>query len=296
MVVAMPPSTWRSDDPAEGKETAVRDTLVWTPLEPFGAKVDLDLGCAVSSRQIEQLRALFDTYHLLVFSGQSLSSDHQRRVSGWFGPVAEDRGASCYTTDMGELGAGELAFHSDLSCTPEPLIGISLHAIDVGDSASPTQFIDAMAAARNLPEPLRTRLAGLNVMNLWPIRLAERQRRETAPEGWPGTEHPVLKPHPRTAEPILYLNASHSDRIVELNPEESEKLVQELFARLYDPANGYDHRWRNGDFVVWDNLALQHARAPVPPGVPRTLQRVEIGAASYMDLMPTALMAAYAQL
>jgi taurine dioxygenase len=269
----------------------------WKPLKPFGARVDHDLGRDVNEAQIAELRELFDTCHLLLFPGQALSSDDQRRVSGWFGPVAPDKPATRYTTDpeMGDLGSGELAFHSDLSCTPEPLVGISLHAIEVDARSSPTLFVDAMAAAAGLPESLRARLTGLHVMNLWPMQLAERQRRETAPDGWPGTAHPVLKPHQRTGEPILYLNASHSDRIVELPAEESECLVQELFARLYDRANRYEHRWRSGDLIVWDNLALQHARPVVPPGVARTLQRVEIGSRSYEELMPPELLTAYAQ-
>jgi taurine dioxygenase len=103
----------------------------------------------------------------------------------------------------------------------------------------------------------------------------------------------VLRPHPRTGAPILCCNASHSDRIVELDGPESETLIQALFARLYAAENRYAHHWRNGDLIVWDNLALQHARPPVPHGVVRTLQRVEIGSASYHDLMPPELLAAY---
>ena len=267
----------------------------WSALQPFGAMVRMDLRDAASEGQIAELRALFDSHHLLYFPGQSLAPADQRRVAGWFGPLAADKGATRYATDtgMGELGDGELAFHSDLSCTPEPLLGISLHALAVDDRASPTWFVDAMAAARDLPAAVRDRLQGLHVMNLWPMQLGGRQRSANAPEGWPGTAHPVLKPHPRTGAPILYLNANHSDRIVELGAEESESLVLELFARLYDPAGRYDHHWRSGDLVIWDNLALQHARPRVPPGAVRTLQRVEIGAASYMELMPPALMAAY---
>lgn len=270
------------------------DIVDWSPLQPFGAKVDLDLGEEVSEGQIARLRDLFDTHHILVFSDQKLSPEDQSRVSSWFGPLVREN--ATYLTansDMGDVGGGELAFHSDLSCTPQPLIGLSLYAVAVDDRASGTLFVDAMAPARNLPEELRAKLAGLHIMNLWPIHLAERQRRENAPEGWPGTEHPVLKPHPRTGEPILYLNASHSDRIVELDADESESIVQDLFARLYDPANRYQHHWRNGDFVIWDNLALQHARPEVVPGVTRTLQRVEMGSASYMELMPPELLEAY---
>lgn len=269
--------------------------LDWMPLHPIGAEVQLDLSGEVSPAQIDALRQLFDERHLLAFPAQELSSEDQLRVAGWFGPVPDDRTASLYATDpgIGGMGDAELAFHSDLSCTPEPLSGISLYAVDVEDRSPPTLFVDAMAAAASLDEALSRRLENLHVENLWPLHLAVRQRREDAPEDWPGTRHPVLKPHPGTGKPILYLNASHSDRIVELGTEESEALIQELFALLYAPANRYDHHWRNGDLLVWDNLALQHARPPVPEGVARTLRRVEIGSALYQELMPPQLLAAY---
>jgi taurine dioxygenase len=176
---------------------------------------------------------------------------------------------------------------------PEPLLGISLHAVDVEEKAPPTNFVDVVGTAARLPEPLRARAAGLYVRNLWPLSLAERQRSDNAPTAWPGTVHPLLGPHPRTGAPTLYLNASHTDRIVELTPTEGESLIQELFARMYAEVNRYEHRWKNGDFVIWDNLALQHARPPVPPGVTRTRQRVEIGSNSYLQRMPRELMAAY---
>lgn len=257
------------------------DVIDWAPLQPFGATVRLDLRGEVGEAQIARLRELFDSRHLLVFPGQSLSAGDQLRVAGWFGPVAQNEEVGGYSTDpaMGELGAGELAFHSDLSCTPEPLQGISLHALAVEERSSVTVFVDAIAAARRLPAELRARLAGLHVMNLWPRSLSQRQRRADAPPGWPGTAHPILKPHPRTGEPIVYCNASHSDRVVELAEPESECVIQDLFARLYAPANRYEHHWRPA----------------VPPGVVRTLQRVEIGSRSYEDLMPPELMAAYAQ-
>jgi taurine dioxygenase len=264
------------------------EVVGWRPLSPFGASVDLDLSKEVDEVVIERLRALYDQRHLLVFPAQTLSGDAQVRISGWFGPTLADKGATYLATDpkAGGLGDSELAFHSDLSCAPEPLLGLSLHALEVSEQAPPTFFVDAIAAAASLPEPLRARLGGLQVMNLWPMSLSERQRSETAPAGWPGTAHPLLKPHPRTGAPILYLNASHTDRILELAPDESERLIQELFGRLYDPANRYEHRWRTGDFLVWDNLALQHARPRAAPGVVRTLQRVEIGAVGYAEQMP----------
>src|SRR5687767_10537985 len=148
----------------------------WSRLSPFGAEVRVDLSGELSGAQIDCLRQLLDTQHLLIFRNQSLSGDDQVRVSGWFGPVPSEKPPTYYATNdpgLGGMGDVEITFHSDLSCSPEPLLGISLHAIDVAEGASPTIFIDAIAAADILPASLRARLKGLHVMNLWPLDLAK---------------------------------------------------------------------------------------------------------------------------
>jgi taurine dioxygenase len=61
---------------------------------------------------------------------------------------------------------------------------------------------------------------------------------------------------------------------------ESDALIEEVLTYTYADDNVYEHKWQNGDIVIWDNLALQHARAPVTGGV-RTLQRVTIARLSY---------------
>ena len=59
---------------------------------------------------------------------------------------------------------------------------------------------------------------------------------------------------------LLFARTLGTDRIMDLAPEESETLLQELFDHLYSGPHTYAHPWTNGDFLVWDNLALQHGR------------------------------------
>jgi taurine dioxygenase len=58
---------------------------------------------------------------------------------------------------------------------------------------------------------------------------------------------------------------------------DGDALLDTLFARLYDPANVYEHHWQTGDLVVWDNLVVQHGRRHVRETSPRTLRRVVFG-------------------
>ena len=54
----------------------------------------------------------------------------------------------------------------------------------------------------------------------------------------------------------------------------------------------YEHHWRNGDLVIWDNVALQHARPPIADGTRRTLRRVVCGT-PYQHLIPPEVAAYY---
>jgi alpha-ketoglutarate-dependent taurine dioxygenase len=50
-----------------------------------------------------------------------------------------------------------------------------------------------------------------------------------------------------------------------------------------------EHRWRTGDFVIWNNLKVQHARTTGAPGAVRDLSRTVVGdsatAAQYRAFM-----------
>ena len=60
-----------------------------------------------------------------------------------------------------------------------------------------------------------------------------------------------------------------------LPSDESEQILNDLFDVLYAPENSFEHDWRAGDLVVWDNLAVQHARGIVTQqGPERSLRKV----------------------
>jgi len=271
--------------------------ISWTEIGNFGARVDFDLSGAPDELQLTELRALLDRHHLLVFEGQELSYDDQVDISAWFGPAVREKSPSIISPDpeLGGLGHKELSFHSDMSCC-EPLDAISLYALDVDEGRTSTRFVDALGAAKRLPEQLRQRLRGLSALHLWPTLASSSERKRgqwDIPEGWPGAEHQVLLTHPRTAEEILYVNASQTERIVELEARDGEELILELFTWLYDPAFIYEHGWKNGDLVIWDNLAVQHGRRAIPDGTKRNLQRVSVGNDPYGKNMPEEFRAAY---
>jgi taurine dioxygenase len=114
-------------------------------------------------------------------------------------------------------------------------------------------------------------------------------RRTTLADLDPGdmaTVHPVVGQQAGSGRPYLFVNLDMSACITKMTPDESDALLEELFAHLYTPDNVYEHHWREGDLVIWDNLAVQHARSATGNAA-RTLQRVTIAHYGYWEQVPT---------
>jgi alpha-ketoglutarate-dependent taurine dioxygenase len=155
---------------------------------------------------------------------------------------------------------------------------VSLYATELEPPVAPTNFVSATKACWTLPDDLRARIEHKEVI----LSAGQIRRRGDVSdvlisevERPPWTRKPVVLPHPRTGAPILYLCEQNTREIVGMSPEESEDLLEALFTHLYSDAHRWDHEWRLHDLVVWDNLAIQHARPNVPAGGPaRTFRKV----------------------
>ncbi|MBU6268087.1 MAG: TauD/TfdA family dioxygenase [Sphingomonadales bacterium] len=106
--------------------------------------------------------------------------------------------------------------------------------------------------------------------------------------------HPLAMTNPRNGVPLLMVTEHHADRVAELPEAESRALIDRLLADIYAPQHQYEHVWQQDDLLVWDNLALQHARRErSDPGAgKRALQRVALSETGVMELVAKARAAA----
>jgi taurine dioxygenase len=175
----------------------------------------------------------------------------------------------------GDLGNGPLAYHSDLMFIEEPYRVLSLFAIDVDDdSGTATRFANGVRAAARLPADLRAEVAGRTATSAMPLQQTHRDLPFETPAFLPQKRQPVIIDHPETGEPVLFVTELQTARIEGLAQPESDALLERLFATLYDPAEVYEHVWRPGDFLLWDNYALQHGRTDQAATKRRRLRRI----------------------
>jgi taurine dioxygenase len=102
----------------------------------------------------------------------------------------------------------------------------------------------------------------------------------------PSTAHALAPAHEASGSRSLFAPEMTTDSIVGLDSDESEALLAEVFGALYGPRQVLEHRWNMGDFVLWNNTRVVHARGDSSMIERRVLQRVTLGTKGYLDLYP----------
>jgi taurine dioxygenase len=266
------------------KNESMRLGVEATPLSGgFGVEVDgVSLSEPLEGAVAGRLRELFDAHHLLLFREQDLTADDQLRMCRYLRPVV-DPVAWISNVEAGFHPEGELLYHCDYAFTPNPMLGLSLYAIELGDGAAPTLFASNARACERMPGELRRRLEGLDVVHMIDsvngrdnirTRINEVGGLDAPRDLYPRFARPAIWAHPVTGVPLLFVLQQQASHFAGWSCEDSDDLLDAAFAILYDSTNVYEHHWRVGDFIVWDNLALQHGRPANPNTVRRSLRRV----------------------
>ena len=256
----------------------------------FGAEISgLAPAETLDEATCRELQQLMAERELLVFRDMDIDRYFQNylcevlRVEGQPDPevVAEnaERQGRFYISNKREGAAapfGELKFHSDATYSTGPYQILSLWGEDVEAPVAPTRFVSVTRAWDTLPDTLRAQIEGLQVeqTNQVQDRGEEGERLLAAIREERTIVTPIGQVNPRSGRTMLYVCSMVTKRILDMEPEESERLLLELFAHTESSGSVWEHEWRNDDLVLWDNLAVQHARPDVEVDGPvRTLRK-----------------------
>lgn len=271
--------------------------LVSKPLSPAVGVVvgGYNFGIPPTKEQAEAIRSLLWRYHLILFPAVNVDPEQHRRLVDIFGPVADEFGNGQYyslvrspETDEG----GELSYHCDFGFTSTPLEVVSLYGEDVPPVSARTGFANGVRACQQLSPGLRARLEGQLVLHASDVTIENQQSsgrlhpEDLSNKQYTAALHPAILRHPRTGEEILFLNEYMSIRFEGLSYEESESLLSAGLSSFLSPGNVYEHTWRQGDLIIFDNIALSHRRTNGPA---RTLRRIVVGKSPFLSVLPAAM-------
>ena len=264
----------------------------------LGAEVrGIDLREQQEPATMQAIARAFDEHVVLVIRDQNLSEADQLRSAGYFGKVAVRKrplsgagpGGSYDTPFMmvtniiedgkpiGAFGDGEMWFHHDTSYYPEPHRATLLYSMQITSSGGETCFANMYKAYENIPRGLRDKLEGRKVLQIHDYKRTQRLDLDAIDVSKiRHYEQPIFITHPATGRKALYTSRLMSARIEGLSAKESDEILEELFEISEDPSIVYEHNWRLGDLVIWDNWCSIHARKDFPRNEPRLMRRVTI--------------------
>jgi taurine dioxygenase len=244
------------------------------------------------------LRAWHD-HSVLLFRGQTLSDEDLIAFSRRFGdldwaPIQETgrrfvegmpeiyivSNVKVNGEPIGSLGDGEAVWHTDMSYLDMPPKASMLYSLEIPTVGGNTSFCSMYAVYEALPDRLKARVAGLKIKHDGTYNSGGYLRQGVTPTGdprtSPGAMHPLVCTHPDTGRRMLYLGRRRNAYIGDLDLAESEALLDELWSYVDDPRFAWEHVWRVGDLVLWDNRCTMHRRDSFDPNQRRVMHRTQV--------------------
>jgi taurine dioxygenase len=279
---------------------ATATTLEKTPFAFTVRKLSPALGAEITGVDLREpidamlKQKLLDTWHehqVILLRNQMLDEDAQVRFAETFGPPARSTSGRTFKgvknpavmlvsniredgKPIGALPDGEMHFHTDQCHQATPAAATMLYAIEIPSKGGNTLFANAYKAYETLPNDIKQRLAGRRALNAY---TTDTTTRSTNYEGANSSYwHPAVRTHPATKRKALYVNRLMTREIEGLPSEESDALLQMLFDHQEQPQFVYEHVWRVGDILMWDNRCTLHARTDFSAGERRLLRRVTL--------------------
>ncbi|HUK61080.1 MAG TPA: TauD/TfdA family dioxygenase [Stellaceae bacterium] len=275
-----------------------------TPLSPAcGAMIEgVDLAEDLPDATIAAIKGAWAKHLVLVFRGQNITQEQQLRFAAHFGELGERKTAQARDDirsraegvlqddnrvmlvsnmkvdgkPVGAFGDGEMWFHIDSGYTARPYKYTFLYAVELPSTGGNTRFANMYKAYEAVPPALKAKLAGRKALH---IHEYKRTAKVDVPDDLSSSLHyfhPVFTTHPETGRKTLFVDRLMTARIAGMSAAESDAILEELYAIGEDPANIYEHRWRLGDVVMWDNRCTIHARTWFPPEENRLLRRCTV--------------------
>ena len=247
----------------------------------------------------ETIAAIYQAWldHLvLIFPGQTLAQEDLIRVTGYFGELGElgrppkyfPKGYSKILPGImmisnirengepiGALPDGEMMFHHDMIHAPIPSKATLLYAVEIPSAGGNTLFASGYAAYDTLDPAVRDRLEGRLARHHYNYGSTQRgDSRGT--EAFGECMHPVFRTHEDTGRKAVYINRLMTVGVSGMAQEESAPLLEKVFDHAEKREFVYEHVWRVGDLLLWDNRCSSHARTDFPSAERRLMLRTTV--------------------
>ena len=273
----------------------------------------LNLWEPMASVDAEAIRAAYREHGVLVFRRQALSEKELVAFGRIVGDPAIYAETAWLSTEpeviilsnlrdaegqmLGGLGNHELTWHTDQSYYARPVTGCFLYGVELPADGGMTSWASLIRAYETLPPALRNAVEGAvvtfsfaaRVGPLHPGRDAKNHNLVKRLAETPDVKHPLVNTNPATGRKSLFIDPNTVTGIDGMPDDEAHDLLGQLLAHTVQPENVYDHDWRPGDLVLWDNAVVLHKREAFPNECHRQVKRLIINLDPAQHVIPPAI-------
>jgi taurine dioxygenase len=233
---------------------------------------------------------------VIVFPDQKLEQEDLLRVSSYFGEIGALRRPPKFFPPgfnrllpnimlisnirengepIGALPDGEMMFHHDMIHAPIPHNGTFLYSVEIPTHGGNTLFASGYAAYDTMDPALRDKLEGKTALHLYNYGSTKKGDGHGT-EAFGQSKHPAFRTHEETKRKAVYVNRLMTTGIEGMPDEEAQPLLEAVFDHAEKPEFVYEHVWRIGDLLLWDNRCSSHARTDFPADQRRLMLRTTI--------------------
>ena len=247
----------------------------------------------------ETVKAIYQAWldHLvLIFPEQTLSQEDLIRATSFFGALGKisrppkyfPKGYSSVLPGImmisnirengepiGALPDGEMMFHHDMIHAEVPSKATLLYSLEIPGSGGNTLFASGYAAYDTLDPAIRSRLEGKKALHHYNYGSTVRGDNRGV-EAFAEQIHPVFRTHEDTGKKAVYVNRLMTVKVLDVPDDESDRLLAALYDHAERPEFVYEHVWRVGDLLLWDNRCSSHARTDFPSTERRLMFRTTV--------------------
>ena len=279
-------------------DAATTTRLEVVPLtKHIGAEIrGIDLRDDLDGDTVEAIRRAWLDHLVLVFRGQRFGQEELVRATGYFGEIGPlsrppkffPKGFAKLLPNImmisnirengetiGALPDGEMNFHHDMIHHEMPHNGTLLYSVEIPTYGGDTLFASGYAAYDTLDPAVRDRLEGRKAMHHYNYGSTQKgDSRGTV--AFAECTHPVFRTHEDTGRKAVYVNRLMTMGILDMPAAESEPLLDAVFDHAEKREFVYEHVWRVGDLLLWDNRCSSHARTDFPSSERRLMLRTTV--------------------
>jgi taurine dioxygenase len=168
-----------------------------------------------------------------------------------------------------------MMFHHDMIHAEVPSKGTFLYSVEIPSRGGNTLFASGYAAYETLDPAVRDRLEGRKALHHYHFGSTIRGDGKGV-EAFAEQVHPVFRTHEETGRKAVYVNRLMTVKVLDLPGDESDRLLNIVWDHSERPEFIYEHVWRVGDLLLWDNRCSSHARTDFPSTERRLMLRTTV--------------------